>query len=148
MYKFHVVPRKNPQTGAVKYYGTGTRVSPVNVSRLVEEISASCTLTRADVKAALVAIEEVILRYIRDGHSVRFGDLGSFRLNIQSKGSDTEEDFTLDLIQSARIRFAPSAWMRNAINVKNPSMKFMRVQNKVRNPTTEETPETPEDNEN
>jgi predicted histone-like DNA-binding protein len=128
MYKFHVVPRKNPQTGAVKYYGTGTRVSPVNVSRLVEEISASCTLTRADVKAALVAIEEVILRYIRDGRSVRFGDFGSFHATIQSKGADTPEKFKASMIEGIRIHFRASGIMQPNLAAKR--LSFSRVDDK------------------
>jgi predicted histone-like DNA-binding protein len=128
MYKFHVVPRKNPQTGAVKYYGTGTRVSPVNVSRLVEEICVSCTLTRADVKAALVAIEEVILRYIRDGRSVRFGDFGSFHATIQSKGADTPEAFKASMIEGIRIHFRASGIMQPNLAAKR--LSFSRVDDK------------------
>jgi predicted histone-like DNA-binding protein len=128
MYKFHVVPRKNQQTGAVKYYGTGTLVSPVNVSRLVEEICVSCTLTRADVKAALVAIEEVILRYIRDGRSVRFGDFGSFHATIQSKGADSPEDFKASMIEGIRIHFRASGIMQPNLAAKR--LSFSRVDDK------------------
>ncbi len=139
MYKYRIVPRKDPQTKAVKFYATADIVTPVGIQQLVEEISAMCTLTRADVKAALLAIEDVVLRHIRDGQSVRFGDLGSFRLALHSAGSPTEEGFTSDLIKSTRVRFVPSSWMKNALSVNNPAMSFQK--NRAANTTAGDEPE-------
>jgi predicted histone-like DNA-binding protein len=74
-----------------------------------ERIQATCTVTKADVYAVLVALEDVITEALRGGEIVRMGDLGTFQIGISSKGALTEEDYDTSLIKKARINFRPGS---------------------------------------
>ena len=74
---------------------------------MCERIEQSCTVTKADVYAVLVAMENVIIDALKGGEIVRLGDLGTFQIGISSKGAETEEDYDVSLIKKARINFRP-----------------------------------------
>jgi predicted histone-like DNA-binding protein len=81
----------------------------VSLREMSERIQATCTVTKADVYAVLVALEDVITEALRGGEIVRMGDLGTFQIGISSKGALTEEDYDTSLIKKARINFRPGS---------------------------------------
>ena len=62
----------------------------MSADEVIVGIVDKCTLTRVDVKAVLVALEEVIIEQLKMGNSVRFGDLGSFRPTLKTRRWDDE----------------------------------------------------------
>ncbi len=122
MLKMFIRPKKNPQTGEFLYYGQLAPVSPLMLSDITQNISAECTVTPHDVKAVLSAFEEQIYRALRDGCSVRFGDLGSFHPTVSTKGVDSPELFRKGHVKVVRCRFSPSAKLRFELSTKNPNM--------------------------
>ena len=118
MFKYRVIPRKNPQTNEKKFYAQGEAVTPVTLSDIAQEISSMCTLTQHDIKAVLSALDETLLRHVVNGDSIRFGDFGSFHARIHSKGSATAEEFSTSLIKGLRIRYTPSATMKRQLSSK------------------------------
>lgn len=119
MLKFNVVPRKNPIDKSIKYYAQLAPVTPVNLAKIAQLIEKRCSVSSSDVKAVLDALEFEIISALQDGKSVRLGDLGSFRPTISSKGTDTPEDFTADLIHRVNVRFYPSKTMKVSFIVGN-----------------------------
>lgn len=79
MIKYYVANHKSLSDGSVKYFAQFAPVTPVNLNDIANRISKTCTVTEHDVKAVLSALQEQILYSLSDGHSVRLGDLGSFR---------------------------------------------------------------------
>ena len=108
---YSVSPRINPRDkeAAPKYYGHVQANGDVNLREMSERIQASCTVTKADVYAVLVALEDVITDALKGGEIVRLGDLGTFQIGISSKGAATEEDYSDSLIRKARINFRPGS---------------------------------------
>ena len=106
---YSVAPRINPRDkeAAPKFYARAQASGDVNVREMAERIQASCTVTKADVQAVLVALEDVIIDALKGGEIVRLGDLGTFQIGLSGKGSETEEDFSVSLIKKARINFRP-----------------------------------------
>ena len=72
---------------------------------MCERIEQSCTVTKADVQAVFVAMENVIADALKKGEIIRLGDLGSLRLSVSSKGALTEEAYDVLFLQKARINF-------------------------------------------
>ena len=106
---YSVVPRYNPgeKNAPPKYYAQAQASGDVDLREMSERIQQSCTVTKADVYAVLVAMEDVIIDALKSGEIVRLGDLGSFQIGLNGKGALTEEEYTPNLIQKARINFRP-----------------------------------------
>ena len=114
---YSVVPRINPRDkeAAPKFYARAQASGDVNIREMSERIQQSCTVTKADVQAVLVALEDVIIDALKSGEIVRLGDLGSFQVGLTSKGAVTEEDYTPSLITKARINFRPGVALSGAL---------------------------------
>ena len=131
MLKYNVVPRKNPIDKTIKYYAQLAPVTPVKLDALCESISGQCTVTSHDVKAVISALEEQLVNFLRNGNSVRLGDLGSFRPIIKSKGAADAESFSADLIEKVKIRFLGSSNFRYKLSRNHPSVSFQGTKNET-----------------
>lgn len=126
MITYKVGPRKNPQTGEFLYYGSIVLNNSVDLETIAKEIAAQNTLTPTDVTAVLVSLQEFIVMHMRNGESVRFGYLGSFRPTMTTKGVDSAELFRPTHIKGLRTRFTPGSFLRFEMSKKNPQVKFRR----------------------
>lgn len=61
----------------VIYFKTVAPVEPVMLEQVIDEISEVCTLTRADIKGGLVAMQMAVLEALAEWF---FGTLGRFGL--------------------------------------------------------------------
>ena len=125
MFKYRVIPKKNPQTKEVKFYAQGEAVTPVHLEAVADEISRSCTVNRADIKAVLSALDDALIRYMVNGQSVRLGDLGSFHPRISSEGIEQEKDFKKSMIKCMHVRYTPSAKIKHLL--RGPQVTYQTV---------------------
>ncbi len=114
---YTVVPKINPRDreSEAKFYGNVKSSGDINIREMAERIQQSCTVTKADVYAVLVALEDVISESIQKGEIVRLMDIGTFRVGISTKGALTEEEFSESLIKKSRIIFRPGTILQNAL---------------------------------
>ena len=114
---YSVAPRINPRDkeAPAKYYARAQANGDATVREMSERIQQSCTVTKADVQAVLVALEDVIIDALKSGEIVRLGDLGTFQIGLSSKGAVTEEDYTPSLITKVRINFRPGLALAGAL---------------------------------
>ena len=122
---YSVVPRIDPRqkTDPPKYYAQAQASGDVSIREMSERIQQTCTVTKADVYAVLVAMEDVIIDALKSGEIVRLGDLGTFQISISSKGAVTEEDYSDALIKKARINFRPGIALSSMLT----ALTFARV---------------------
>ena len=85
MINWSKIQRRNPQNHALSWYPTIALNSHVTADDVIVGIVEKCTLTKVDVKAVLIALEEVIIEQLKAGNAVRFGDLGSFRPTLKTR---------------------------------------------------------------
>ena len=133
---YSVIPKVNPRNREAepKYYASAKARGDINIREMAERIQQTCTVTKADVFAVLVALEDVIVDALRNGEIVRLMDIGAFQILLRTTGAVTEEDFTVENIKRARINFRPGSALANAIT----GLTFTKV---ARTPTEEETGE-------
>ena len=126
---YTVVPKINPRDRETdpKYYGNVKSSGDINIREMAERIQGSCTVTKADVYAVLVALEDVISESIQKGEIVRLMDIGTLRVGISTKGALKEEDFNEALIKKARILFRPGSVLQNALS----NINFTKVKRVV-----------------
>ena len=126
MIKYYLISRKTPITKEYAYHANATSVTPIMLDELAEDISGSCTVTKHDVKAVISVLEEKIIKALRNGQSVRLGDLGSFHARISSKAAATTDDFEQsEHIRGILVRFTPSSKMRYELSPKNPKVQLV-----------------------
>ena len=115
--KYSVIPRINPRDRETepKYYAQVQTSGDVSMREMCERIEQSCTVTKADVYAVLVAMENVITDALKGGEIVRLGDLGTLRVSLSSKGAMTEKEYTSSLITRKRIIFRPGNILSEAL---------------------------------
>lgn len=129
MIEFISRARKNPKTGDVKYYAEVAKCTPIDMEGIAELIADGTTLTVVDLKATARAFEDKIVYLLINGHSVRFGDFGSFHLTITSEGQDTAVDVDENCILQLHVNFRKSGKMMKALRKGAPGIHFTKVKN-------------------
>ena len=122
---YSVSPRINPRDkdASPKYYGQVQASGDVSIREMATRIQSTCTVTKADVYAVLVALEDVIMEALQSGEIVRLGDLGTFQIGISGKGALSEEDYNESLIEKARINFRPGVGLIGVLS----NLNFSKV---------------------
>ena len=140
---YSVSPRITPRDkeAAPKYYGQVQASGDISIREMAERIQSNCTVTKADVYAVLVALEDVIIDALKSGEIVRLGDLGSFQIGISSKGAETEKDYSDSLIKKARINFRPGTALAGMLT----TLSFSKVAVKYTKDESEDEEEGGED---
>lgn len=120
MIKYVIQEKKNPLTGEVKYYPQIAPATPMTVDQIIKRVEKRSTVSSADVKAVLDALQYEVIDALESGNSVRLGDLGSFRLTIKADGMATAAEAKKQgakLIKQVNVQFTKSTAMRDAFEV-------------------------------
>lgn len=122
---YSVVPRKNliDKDQPPKYYAQAQASGDVDVKEMSQRIEKACTVTRADVMAVLVALEDTIVEGLQRGEIVRMGDIGTFQIGLRGKGAEVEADYNVSLIQRAKVNFRPGVALTGIL----PGLSFAKV---------------------
>lgn len=119
MIKFVIQKKKNnfTKSGESRYYPQIAPSTPMTLSQITRRIEKRSTVSSADVKAVLDALQYEVIEALQNGNSVRLGDLGSFRLTIKAQGASTAAEARkrgADLIKAVNVQFTKGATMRDA----------------------------------
>ena len=98
-----------------KHYAIANYNGHTEEDKLYDLISARSTVSSADVKVVLDALNAVLDMELHAGNIVQVGELGNFRMSLSSGGSKTREDFSPSLLRKARVLFRPGRSLRNTI---------------------------------
>lgn len=133
MIKYVIRAKKNPIARSVKYYPQIAPTTPVTLAQIVKRIEKRSTVSSADVKAVLDALQYEVIEALQNGNSVRLGDLGSFRLSIKANGSTTSDEARrtgANAIKAVNVQFTKSTAMRDALS---PSAVEFGLQENISN---------------
>ena len=122
MIKYVIRAKKNPIAKSVKYYPQMAPTTPVTLAQIVKRIEKRSTVSSADVKAVLDALQYEVIDALQNGNSVRLGDLGSFRLSIKVHGSETSAEARkagANAIKAVNVQFTKSTAMKEALSLSN-----------------------------
>lgn len=130
MIQYKISSVKSPKTGQKVYFPTIVQSGTLSLDDVTSRISKRSTMHAADIKAVLSALERVAGDALTSGHTVRLGDLGSFRLTCAATGGeDDSTNVTAKHVSRLRIRFTPSAAMQRMLrdtNRNGSSVNFCR----------------------
>ena len=81
--------------GYGKWYAHTVKQGELTIRDIEQRIQDSCTVTRADVRAVMTALYDVVERGLKDGMVVNLDELGKFYLSIRSESVDDPEEFSV-----------------------------------------------------
>ena len=123
MIKYVIQAKRNPaKPGMIKYYPQMAPSTPITLAQVVKRIEKRSTVSSADVKAVLDALQYEVIEALADGNSIRLNDLGSFRLTITAEGADSAAEAKKQgarLIKQVNVKFTKSTAMRDALDIRN-----------------------------
>ena len=121
MIKYVIRAKKNPlKKNVVKYYPQMAPTSPLTLDQIIKRVEKRSTVSSADVKAVLDALQYEVMEALASGSTVRLGDLGSFRLTMKSEGAETAAEAKrkgAQLIKRVNVQFTKSTTMRDTLSV-------------------------------
>lgn len=121
MIKYVIRTKKNPQKkDVVKYYPQMAPTTPLSLDQIIKRVEKRSTVSSADVKAVLDALQYEVIEALASGSTVRLGDLGSFRLTMKSEGAATAAEAKqkgAQLIKRVNVQFTKSTTMRDTLSV-------------------------------
>lgn len=121
MIKYVIRSKKNPQKkDVVKYYPQMAPTTPLGLEQIIRRVEKRSTVSSADVKAVLDALQYEVMEALASGSTVRLGDLGSFRLTMKSEGAATAAEAKqkgAQLIKRVNVQFTKSTTMRDTLAV-------------------------------
>ena len=88
MIEFQVKSKKatlGKNKGQTIYFAQRLAHPRKSLSAIERSIAFATTLTRADVRACIVAITDIVEGYLQDGFAVDLGELGMLSLMISSR---------------------------------------------------------------
>lgn len=106
---------KDKDTCPEKHYAIARYNGHTDEDKLYDMISARSTVSSADVKVVLDALNSVLDMELHSGNIVQVGELGNFRLSLSSSGSKTREDFSPSMLRKARVLFCPGRNLRKTL---------------------------------
>lgn len=132
---YSVVERKDPSNPEIqgKYYAQAQARGEAGIRELSQCIQQTCTVTRADVMAVLIALEDVVSDSLANGEIVRLGELGSLQVSLSGSGAATKEEYHDGLIERAKILFRGGQTLSNMLG----TLKYEKVEQKYKKETEE-----------
>lgn len=125
---YYLVSRRNPlKREEIKWYAQPVRVRPIELQTLATDIESRTTLSSADVKGLLDAVEHELIAQLAAGNRVALGDLGSFKLKIRSRGEKEKKKFTPKNILGTRVLFRCSTKLRHYFSLQDGSVRLTQV---------------------
>ena len=112
-YSIAMLPNPMDKEAEKRAYAKAQINGELTLKELSQEVANKCTVHRADVSAVLIATVESMLAGLKAGKQVDFGELGKFRLQINSKGALSPEKFTSDHIKGVSIQYVPGEDLSN-----------------------------------
>lgn len=113
---YKIEARKNPMTKEVKYYGIAKSIGTITSRQIAAELAARSAMTAGDMYDTLDNLRDLITQWLIQGFTVRIDGLGTFRLTIQSNGTETADEFTPAKIRRPVVRIIAEKQLREKVN--------------------------------
>lgn len=116
--KYVIRAKKNPLTKEVKFYPQMAPTTLVTLAQVIKRVEKHSTVSSADVKAVLDALQYEVVDALQNGNPVRLGDLSSFRLGIKAGGYETSAEAKkagANAIKAVNVQFTKSVTMKEAL---------------------------------
>ena len=119
--KYKLIEKGQPGVaggGTKKWYASIVTDGELDIDDIVKQIEKFSSLSEADIRGVVIAVENVIQEALADSKIVRLDKLGTFYPTLSSGGAATEKDFNQSLIKSAGVNNRPGKRILDTIKSK------------------------------
>jgi len=113
---YRIIERKNMSKDAdpdsTLFYASSFSNGVFTIDQMYEAIADRSTATAGDVKLILDGLMVITRRELANGKSIQLGEIGYLTATLDSRGAETEKEFTPDHIRRKRITFRPGKLLR------------------------------------
>lgn len=95
------------------FYAKAQADGVVTLNDIAEDVSYASSLTDGDVLNSLRGVIRCMRKHLANGRVVSLGELGSFQMQISSRGAYTKEEFNAANIKQAKFQFRPGTMLRD-----------------------------------
>lgn len=116
--KYKLIEKAEPGVaggGIKKWYATIVTDGELNVDDLTKQIEKFSSLSEADIRAVIIATENVIQKELSNGKIIRLDKLGSFYPSLSSEGVAEKEDFNVSKIKGVKVNYRPGKRINDAL---------------------------------
>jgi predicted histone-like DNA-binding protein len=121
-----------------KWYAHAQVMQVVGTREISEEIQQNVSVKRSDVIAVLAELSNVIKNNLQAGNRVKLDDIGSFKVNIMTKGAISAEKFGAENILGTKVIFQPESYKSNTGHRIKRWMEEIQVKELPKNAVGEE----------
>lgn len=104
------------ETKSEKYVTRAVGSGKVTFAKLCQKLAQFLGIHRGLVQLVLSGLVDFVILELEDGKSVQLGELGTFRVSINSKAVDDEKDADAGTIRRKKIIFTPGTALKDAVN--------------------------------
>lgn len=117
MYKYKLIQKGKPndKDAPKKWYATSISEKPQSTKAMTKAATQNTSTAPIEMEASLELFGKHAIEQLREGHSVRIGNIGTLRLVIGSEGTEEITKFSASMIRGARIQFTPSKEFREGV---------------------------------
>ncbi len=101
------------------YYAQVVTRGTVDSKALCKHIAGSCSLTNADMTAALIALSQHLSEFLLDGYNVNIEGLGTFSISAESRLVENCDDIHAQSVQVKSINFRPAVSLKKTMSKAN-----------------------------
>ena len=125
-YDFYENPKLPGSTKRTRYHARVISKGTVSSEQLAEEIHERCSLSTADVAAALLALSQITAEKLKDGYNVHIEGIGHLQLTLQCPPIQSPKEIQAESIHFKSIAFRPSASLKRKLQ----ATRFVRQEEK------------------
>ena len=119
--KYKLIEKGQPGVaggGTKKWYASIVTDGELDIDDIVKQIEKFSSLSEADIRGVVIAVENVIQEALADSKIVRLDKLGTFYPTLSSGGAATEKDFNQSMIKSTGVNYRPGKRILDTIKSK------------------------------
>lgn len=98
-----------------RYHARVVNQQHISSDQLAEEISHNCSLTEADIKAALVALSEQMAEHLKNGKRVHLEGIGYFQITLQCPETKNPKNTRAEDVRFKNVRFRADQSLKNSL---------------------------------
>ncbi len=112
----YVTYQDNRKNGTNLWYGRAVHPSTVNLDSIADRVQQNCSMKKSDVLAVLTEMIETMKNELQNSNRVKLDGLGTFYINLKSKGSVNESDFNAnEFIKGFKVKFLAEGKKNNGV---------------------------------
>lgn len=102
--------------GTAKVTTSKQTYSTIESDLIIKRVAQTANMKENEVRAAMLGITEALRYFALNGHSIKFGDFGTFKVGTSVASVAQASQCSTDLIVSVGLNYTPSAKVKEALS--------------------------------